>query len=180
MIVALFGLSEIVISGSKRSGTNSAATDRGSYWVFRIGIPFALALAFVLAIRVPQAHLDGGLAVDALAVGLFIVGTALRWASIIHLGRFFTVDVAIAPDHRVIDTGPYRYLRHPSYTGGLTAFLGLGFALHNWLSLLALMLPVLAIHLYRMGVEEQALAQGLGEPYRAYARRTRRLIPGVY
>jgi protein-S-isoprenylcysteine O-methyltransferase Ste14 len=55
--------------------------------------------------------------------------------AIVHLGRFFTVNVAIAANHRLIDTGPYRFVRHPSYTGALMAFLGLALCLANWVPL---------------------------------------------
>ncbi|MEY2438792.1 MAG: hypothetical protein QOI34_177 [Verrucomicrobiota bacterium] len=111
---------------------------------------------------------------------LFVAGVVLRWYSIIHLGRFFTVDVAIAEKHTLIDSGPYRLIRHPSYTGALFAFFGLGLCLGNWLSLLFVTLPILAAFLWRIHVEEDALTDALGEVYVAYARRTKRLIPFAY
>ncbi|HMG05340.1 MAG TPA: isoprenylcysteine carboxylmethyltransferase family protein, partial [Chthoniobacterales bacterium] len=104
----------------------------------------------------------------------------VRWYSIVHLGRFFTVDVAIAADHQLIDTGPYRYVRHPSYTGALLAFIGFAMALRNWASVLIISLPIAFAFLYRINVEERALIQALGERYRAYIKRTKRLIPFVY
>ena len=57
-------------------------------------------------------------------VVLFVAGLLLRWWAIIVLGRFFTVDVSIAEGHELIESGPYRFIRHPSYTGALLAFLG--------------------------------------------------------
>jgi protein-S-isoprenylcysteine O-methyltransferase Ste14 len=97
-----------------------------------------------------------------------------------RLGRFFTVNVAIAADHQLIDSGPYRLVRHPSYTGALFAFFGIVLTMGNWLSLLVVMLPVFAVFVYRMNVEERALISGLGDSYRAYITRTKRLIPFVY
>ena len=70
-----------------------------------------------------------------MAAAKFVVGIAIRWYAIVYLGRFFTVNVAIAADHRLIDSGPYRFVRHPSYIGALMAFLGLGLTLGNWVSL---------------------------------------------
>ncbi|HEY4257482.1 MAG TPA: isoprenylcysteine carboxylmethyltransferase family protein [Candidatus Udaeobacter sp.] len=55
-------------------------------------------------------------------VVLFVTGLLLRWWAIITLGRFFTVDVTIEKDHELVERGPFRMLRHPSYTGVLLAF----------------------------------------------------------
>ena len=82
--------------------------------------------------------------------------------------------------HRLIDTGPYRFVRHPSYTGALMAFLGLAPCLANWASLAVMLVPVLLVFLRRMHVEEDALLQAFGNQYRDYMRRTKRLIPAVY
>lgn len=75
-------------------------------------------------------------------VAVFAAGIVLRWYSIIHLGRFFTVNVAIAADHQLVDTGPYRFVRHPSYTGALLAFVGFGMVMRNWASVLVISMPV--------------------------------------
>ena len=77
-------------------------------------------------------------------------------------------------------TVPYRRLRHPSYTGLLMAALGVGIALANWLAIAACLAPALIGFSLRLLHEERVLAAELGEPYRAYMRRTRRLIPGVW
>ena len=82
--------------------------------------------------------------------------------------------------HRVVDTGPYRVLRHPSYTGILVTLLGMGIALDSWASVaVAFLLPLAGI-LRRIGEEEQVLRRELGEPYRDYSRRTSRLVPGIW
>jgi protein-S-isoprenylcysteine O-methyltransferase len=104
----------------------------------------------------------------------------LRWYSIFFLGRFFTVDVAVAADQHVIDTGPYRFIRHPSYTGVLLAFLGLALCFGNAATLFMLVVPTTAVFLYRIRIEEAALQSGLGEPYKQYMQRTKRLLPFVY
>jgi protein-S-isoprenylcysteine O-methyltransferase Ste14 len=87
--------------------------------------------------------------------------------------------VAIAPEQTVIETGPYRLIRHPSYTGLLIILLGYGFCLTNWLSLLVLMGCSLLGFWYRIYVEEQVLQAQLGQRYQEYMRRTKRLIPFV-
>ena len=102
----------------------------------------------------PDAALPHRRASYLLGLGLFLGGIILRWYSIWYLGRYFTVDVAIAKEHRVIDAGPYRFIRHPSYTGALVAFLGFGFCLGNYMSILFLILPILGAFMWRIHVEE--------------------------
>jgi protein-S-isoprenylcysteine O-methyltransferase len=104
----------------------------------------------------------------------------LRWAAILALGRFFTVDVAVQSDHRVIQHGPYRYMRHPSYTGALLQVLGLGLGLASWVSLLVMIVPIGSTLAYRIFVEEQALRQSLGQAYDDYCKTTPRLIPFLW
>ncbi len=113
------------------------------------------------------------------AASLFLGGLVLRWVAILTLGRFFTATIAIQEGQPVITAGPYRYVRHPSYTGLLLAFLGLGMFFGNWLSLVVLMFPItLAVH-HRIRLEESVLVSALGPAYSAYCARTKRLIPGV-
>jgi protein-S-isoprenylcysteine O-methyltransferase Ste14 len=76
-------------------------------------------------------------------------------------------------------TGPYRWIRHPSYTGSLLTILGILLCCLNWASLVLFMLPVVG-YAYRIRVEEEALVEGLGDEYRSYMRHTRRLIPLIF
>ena len=114
-------------------------------------------------------------------LGLLLIyaGMALRISAIAVLGAFFTTTVAIAPEQPVIETGPYRFIRHPSYTGFLITLLGLGLSLTNWLSLLVIMGCALLGVSYRIHVEEHVLKAQLGQRYQEYMRRTKRLIPFV-
>jgi protein-S-isoprenylcysteine O-methyltransferase len=175
-----FGLSELGLSIVRRSGRTTAATDKSSLSLLWLVILAGVAAGIAVAFLIPQAHSRLLSRLYPLGVVIFATGLVLRWWSIVHLGRFFTVDVAIADDHRVIDNGPYRWVRHPAYLGVLVAFLGLGVCLGNWVSLAALTLPILGAFLRRIAVEEAALTAALGEDYRAYARRTRRLLPYLY
>ena len=100
---------------------------------------------------------------------------------IITLGRFFTVDVAIERDHELVERGPFRVVRHPSYTGVLLGvFVGLALTLDNWAALLVILLPIGAAFIHRMNVEEHALSGALGSEHTHYMRRTKRLVPFVY
>jgi protein-S-isoprenylcysteine O-methyltransferase Ste14 len=96
------------------------------------------------------------------------------------LGRFFKVTVGVEDDQPLVDTGPYAVLRHPAYTGFLLSCVGVGVALDSWLSVAsALLLPTIGV-LRRIGHEEALLRNELGASYASYARRTRRLVPGVW
>jgi protein-S-isoprenylcysteine O-methyltransferase len=177
----IYVLSELGLAFQKRAKAAEARdADRGSLGLLWIVIVASVTLAFNFATLFPAAGMGGVPILRVLGTGLFAAGLAIRWYSIIHLGRFFTVNVAIAMNHRLIDTGPYRFVRHPSYTGALIAFLGLGLCLANWASLTAIVVPVFLVFQRRMQVEEAALLQGLGDQYRVYMSRTKRLIPAIY
>jgi protein-S-isoprenylcysteine O-methyltransferase Ste14 len=107
-------------------------------------------------------------------------GIYVRQWAIFTLGRFFTADVRVHSQQTVIDRGPYRWVRHPSYSGLVIFFLGLGLALTNWMSLLVLVVVPTAGLVVRIHSEERALLAGLGEPYRRYAAAHQRLFPGVW
>ncbi len=96
------------------------------------------------------------------------------------LGESFTGAVIVKSAQTVVDRGAYRYVRHPSYSGGALVFLGIGLALANCLSILVLLLSSAIVYAYGVRVEEGALATVLGEPYRAYMNRTKRFIPFVF
>jgi protein-S-isoprenylcysteine O-methyltransferase Ste14 len=98
----------------------------------------------------------------------------------VTLGRFFTVDVTIEKDHEQVERGPFRLVRHPSYTGVLLAFVGFALTLRNWGAILVVLLPIFVAFVRRMNVEENALTEALGNQYRDYIRRTKRLVPGIY
>jgi protein-S-isoprenylcysteine O-methyltransferase len=115
-----------------------------------------------------------------LGCALLAGGLGLRLWAIRVLARWFTVDVTIQDDHRLIRHGPYRYLRHPSYTGALLAFYGLAIGLGDGLSLLAIVLPVTWAFLRRIRVEEAALTQAFPREYPEYARHSWRLLPFVW
>lgn len=111
---------------------------------------------------------------------LFILGLALTMWSYRTLGRFFSLEVQVQTDHRVVDSGPYRFVRHPGYAGVLLGFVGLGLALQSWAALLLMAIATPAALAYRLRLEEQFLISELGEEYARYARRTKRVIPYIW
>jgi protein-S-isoprenylcysteine O-methyltransferase Ste14 len=178
---ALWIVLETSASRTKRSGDRSRARDRGSFTLVMILLWFALALDFTFAFVLPQATiLWKRTSIFFIGIGLMLAGMTLRFYAMWVLGRFFTYDVAIQAGQTVIEAGPYRYIRHPSYTGALITLIGLGLALGNWAGLLALLACMGAGYAYRISVEEAALVAALGEPYKQYMRRTRRLVPFLF
>lgn len=175
----VYAASEVALTLRKRSGRGASSQDRGSMALIWVVIGVSIFTSVLVRINTPWATSLVLIALRPLWLGVFVAGLALRWWSIIHLGRFFTVNVAIAADQVVIDDGPYRWVRHPSYTGALAAFLAYALYTGHWLGALVVVLPIGAAFWRRILVEEAALSAGLDEPYRAYMRRTKRLIPFV-
>jgi protein-S-isoprenylcysteine O-methyltransferase len=176
----LYALSEAGLLWLKRSGRAAADADRGSLRMLWVVIGLAVGAAFTCANLLPQLVLGPAGILRPVGAAVFAAGILVRWYAILSLGRFFTVNVAIASDHQLVESGPYHWVRHPSYTGALLAFLGLGLCLDNWAALAAMIVPVSVVFFWRMRIEEAALLETFGERYRDYMRRTRRLIPFIY
>lgn len=118
--------------------------------------------------------------VTIVGIVVILLGAALRWWAILTLGRYFTFEVAVRSTQSVVQAGPYRFVRHPSYTAILIMLLGVGMALTNWASLIVMLAGGLIGLLYRVRVEERELVEALGQPYVDYMRHTKRLIPFMY
>lgn len=179
MLGTFYACSEIILAMTRRSRTVNPSQDRHSLRILWV----VIVIAVFGSIFAADAFRFASLPYRQLSVAgviLFAAGIIFRWYAILRLGRFFTVDVSISPEHRIIDTGPYRFIRHPSYTGALLAFVGYGLCLRNWVSLLVLLVPIILAFSWRIRVEERALVQALGEGYVRYSARTKRLIPFVY
>jgi protein-S-isoprenylcysteine O-methyltransferase len=176
---AIYGLSELYLALTRQSH-RASSRDRGSLLVLWIVIAVSIFLAVQMVWLVPGATVRSPVPFYIFGFILFLFGLALRWFSIGWLGRHFTVNVAVSPEQKVVDSGPYRYIRHPSYTGALLAFVGFGCCLCNWLSILFLTVPIMAAFLWRIHVEEKALLEALGDNYADYMGRTSRLVPWLY
>jgi protein-S-isoprenylcysteine O-methyltransferase len=179
LAVIFFPVSEIALALVKRGSRTAKVDDRGSMLVLWLVIGVCVALAVgVSGYRAARLSLSATI-LDLTAASLLLGGLLLRWAAIVTLGRFFTANIAIHEGQSVISSGPYRYVRHPSYTGLLLAFFGLGVFLGSWLSLVVLMIPIALAVSHRIRLEESVLLRALGPAYSAYCARTKRLIPGV-
>lgn len=165
----------------KRLSAGARRQDRGSHVFLLSMIVFGLLLGLLLAVKVPAATITGSSEfLFWLSLLLMYAGITLRFYAIHVLGSFFTTTVAYTPKQTVIETGPYRLIRHPSYTGFLIAWLGFTLSLaNNWLGLLVTMGCALIGFSYRIYVEERVLQKQLGQQYQEYMKRTKLLIPFV-
>jgi protein-S-isoprenylcysteine O-methyltransferase Ste14 len=180
ILLLLWGISELLLTFFKHSKSNAISKDRHSLKLIWLVNLTAIALGIMAAYRLPAGRIHLGEIGLVIGRCLFVPGLVLRWWSIIYLGRFFTTNVAIATNHRVIDSGPYRFIRHPGYAGSLLALLGFCLCIYNWATWLIIFVPCCAVTLWRIHIEEQALTSALGQAYRDYMCRTKRLIPLIY
>jgi len=171
--------SEFLLTLFKRSKGNAISKDRCSLGLIWLVNTAAFTFGIQAAYRLPACRIPWP-EVSEFGYALFAAGLVLRWYSVIYLGRWFTTNVAIATDHRIVDTGPYRWIRHPSYAGAQLIIIGWCLTVGNWASLAIIFLPAFAAQLWRIHVEEKALRDGVGEPYRRYMERTKRLLPWIY
>jgi protein-S-isoprenylcysteine O-methyltransferase Ste14 len=110
---------------------------------------------------------------------VMVSGIIFRFVAIHQLGKFFTVDVVLQKDHQLIQSGLYKHLRHPSYTGALITFIGFGLSLNHWISFFLVFLSALISFNIRMTLEENALISLFGDSYYEYKKRTWRVFPFV-
>lgn len=180
--VLFWGVMEL---GHRAQGyQNQAGARRIGQPGYRIALLLGLiaggAVLFLAPHVVPAAAIRPPAAVFAAGLVILVAGLVLRGWSFLTLGRYFTHTVMVSSDQPVISTGPYRLLRHPSYAGLVLALAGIGLTAANWASLAGVTLLPLGPLLWRIRVEENALGATLGDRYRAYASRRKRLVPFVW
>lgn len=179
-LVAAWILSELSI-GRRRAADRGKAHDRGTLRLLHLAIYASVGLGVWMAVRGIGLFPDSARAPLSWAgCGLMGLGIAFRWWSVQVLAEHFTVDVDIRPGHQLIRRGPYRLLRHPSYSGALLTFYGFALALGSAASLVSIVVVVTAAFLWRIRVEERALEGAFGAAYDDYARTTWRLLPYLW
>jgi protein-S-isoprenylcysteine O-methyltransferase Ste14 len=111
---------------------------------------------------------------------IFFVGTFMRIYAMRTLGQFFTMEIGIRKNHRIIQDGPYERVRHPSYTGYLLMLLGIGIAYQNLFSLIFPLGEMIIFLSVRIPQEEKMLCREFGDEYRNYQKRTKLIIPHLF
>jgi protein-S-isoprenylcysteine O-methyltransferase Ste14 len=118
----------------------------------------------------------GCLAVRLVGLAVSLCGAALLFWSAVVLGRFLVHEAAVFQDHALVTRGPYRFVRHPIYSGYLALLLGSGAGMLNVYLLLLWPFSLLGI-LVQANSEERLLESKFGEAYQHYAGRTGQLVP---
>jgi len=180
IILILWILSEIVgtaiIPRIRRGGAVIEKSNRVSNLLVLMTIIFSIGLANYFATKniamLPSWSFYPGII-------LMISGIILRQWSMALLGKFFSGTIGTQKGQVVVKKGPYKYIRHPSYTGALLIFIGLGLAFQSWGAVFILILLFSVAYGYRMHVEEKTLISELGEEYIEYKKSTKKLIPYI-
>jgi len=182
LVYGLFYLQEVIVLTPRKPKRGvSRQQDRGSHRLIMGGLWICAFIAFVGAIKVRAAGFHAGqVAWFWAGVVLIAAGAVLRRHCFTMLGNHFRPVVSVVPGQPVIERGAYHWIRHPSYLASIMVMLGMGLALANWISLIALGIVPLGLVAYRIRVEEKALVETLGRPYRDYMTRTKRLIPFLF
>ncbi len=152
----------------------------GRAFPVRLGAVAGVVLAALSRRFAPGAAIGSATLVAWIGLVFLWAGVGLRFWAFHTLGRYFTFVVQTSADQPVISDGPYRFVRHPGYTGILVAVAGIGLILDNWLSLVTLVAAVLCGLVLRIRVEERALLAALGDRYADFAAGRKRLFPYVW
>jgi protein-S-isoprenylcysteine O-methyltransferase Ste14 len=180
-VIVIWVLLELRVRLRSSLNRQGVRLERGSLLVVVASIYGGLAAGFELAEKVPSAAIaDARWPLFVVGLVLMCAGIVIRQWAVALLGELFTIDVRVHPGQRVVERGPYRWVRHPSYTGLIMTFVGIGLALGNWAALLVLAVLPTAGLVVRIRFEERALLDGLGEPYRRFAAGRPHVFPGVW
>jgi protein-S-isoprenylcysteine O-methyltransferase Ste14 len=170
-----------ILSGASPTNSSARDFDRGSWLLINHGWRVVRVAAVLAAILTPP--LAAGAARSAVFVFsllLMIGGALLRQHCIRILGDHFTYEVKVSAGSPIVTRGLYKWVRHPSYTGGMLFNLGLGLALTNWNSIALVVVGMLVIYIYRVYVEEQALIAIHRADYVDYMQHTKRFVPFLF
>jgi protein-S-isoprenylcysteine O-methyltransferase len=170
------------VTRNGRKGVVLKVVDKGTITLFRLLYPLGIMTAFGMQFW-SNFSLIGWIQAETLCVvgtTLFISGMALRWSAILRLNNAFTVKISILENHQLITNGAFRFIRHPSYTGLLLYYAGLGLLMGNLISFLVLITMNVVVLIPRIKLEETALSEHFGIEWETYANKTYRLIPFVF
>lgn len=161
----------------KDEAKDNKSSDKGSV--------FLVVLCSALSLLIPIVHwgyfkIEQNITMVVIGLVLNVFGLYFRYYSISILGKFFKATVVLQDEHQLITTGPYKYLRHPSYTGALLAFSSISLILCSWIGFVSSFTLMIVAYVYRTANEEKALKAHFGEKYDSYAKTTKKIIPFLW
>lgn len=147
-----------------------------------VGLNGLLYVSWIVVFGVCAGFAGNGIAllpswVYYVGIAAMLAGIALRQWAIAVLGRYFSGVIGVQKEQKVVEAGPYRLIRHPSYTGVLIFLSGMGIAVQSWAAALVNIAIFGVAYGYRLFVEERILIRELGASYVDYMKRTKRVIP---
>jgi protein-S-isoprenylcysteine O-methyltransferase Ste14 len=176
----LYGFFELFMNLRQRSKSKvTTSSDKNSLWWLYGLITLGYALSFSIGVT-KIGRIYAWNIFFAVGMVLFILGLMIRIHALLTLKQYFTYSVAKVENHKIIETGLYKFIRHPGYLGQLIIFIGISTSISNWISILAMMVPVTLGFLYRIKVEERFMLEQLGQEYLDYQERTKKIIPLIY
>lgn len=118
--------------------------------------------------------------VTVIGIIFLVIGICFRVWSINVLGKNFTATVKITKEHELIKTGPYKFIRHPSYLGAFIAIIGCPVFLNNTYTIFISCVAMMIAYYFRINVEEKTLSNHFGKYYEDYKKNTYRLLPLIW
>ncbi len=177
-VLILFFLGEFIgvgiIPAIRRHGSRVRSANRGSNTLVLFSWVAILIVAQMFAKSEIALLPDWAFYVG---IAVMLIGILIRQWSIAILGRYFSGVIGTQEGQKVVESGPYQFVRHPSYTGALLIEVGIGLALQSWGAVMVIAVIFAVVYGHRMIVEEKVLVANLGDSYADYMKRTKRLIP---
>jgi len=181
IVCLLWVLSEMIGSNLvpklRRKSSKIDYRDKGSQYIFTGGIFLSVAISFLFALykilMLPPW-------ITYMGTSLMILGIVIRQWSVAILGGFFSPTVGIQKGQKIVTTGPYRFVRHPSYTGSFFITMGFGIALQSLGAIIVILCLSSFVFSYRIKLEEHVLIAEFGNDYSEYSKKTKMLIPYIY
>jgi protein-S-isoprenylcysteine O-methyltransferase Ste14 len=124
--------------------------------------------------------ISNNIALNIIGIFVGLAGIGIRMAAISALGRFYMRTLRETNEHKLINTGIYKYLRHPGYLGTILLFIGASFAMRNYITVITVIILIIGIYIYRINVEEEMLIKIFSDEYIEYKKKSKRIIPLIY
>ena len=166
----------IILPRKRRRGTEITKKEKSSGWLTSLSVVVSFVVVYSFAL-LGIALLPNWVFYFGLVV--ILIGIVVRQWSIAVLGSYFSSTIGVQDGQKVVDKGPYRLVRHPSYTGILLILVGMGLAFQSWAAVLVILLTFGFAYGFRMYAEEKVLTLELGDEYVEYMKRTKRLFPYI-